>query len=52
LKGKAGYSEGREEKKKKKKKREKHKEGVVFGVVSFLLTGLIGRAGDGDVRCP
>jgi hypothetical protein len=37
LKGKAGYNEGREEKKKEKKKREKQKDGVVYGVVPYLL---------------
>jgi hypothetical protein len=47
LKGKACYNEGREEKKKEKKKREKQKDGVVYGVVPYLLlTGPLGHVGD------
>jgi hypothetical protein len=35
-----------------KEEREKQKERVVYGVVSLLLAGPIGHAGDGDVRHP
>jgi succinyl-CoA synthetase beta subunit len=55
LKGKASYRQGKQREKREKERkeeREKQKEGVVYVVVSLLLMGPIGCAGDGDVRHP